>query len=231
MGCGLPLSVRRVTSDVQPTRGVRFLVRRPAYDVALRLDETPSEPCRFALFLTQSLDGEPIEYEAEAGATLLAATDIRITLDGDGALSAVSAGESDQAHAFIEAVGEVAVSAAKQGAAAADAGAPCEQLAAEDPRFQRYLDRHRDLAAQLANAREALEARRGAVGGGTGSGELRTIASLAEFVDELDAQLAGDRFELREHQFNIAIGEKVVQPRKANAAPWVEVVLTEEVPP
>ena len=231
MGCGLPLSVRRVTSDAQPTRGVRFLVRRPAYDVALRLDETPSEKCQFALFLTQSLDGEPIEYEAEGGATVLAATDIRITLDGDGALSAVSAGESDQAHAFIEAVAEVAVSAAKPGVAGADAEAPCTRLGQEDPRFQRYLDRHRDLAAQLANARDALEARRRAVNGGTGTAKLRTIASLADLVDELDTQLAGDRFELGEHQFNIAIGEKVVQPRKANAKPWIEVVLTEEVPP
>jgi len=69
------------------------------------------------------------------------------------------------------------------------------------------------------------------VNGGTGTAKLRTIASLADLVDELDTQLAGDRFELGEHQFNIAIGEKVVQPRKANAKPWIEVVLTEEVPP
>lgn len=217
-----------MTSDAQPTRGVRFLVRRPAYEVALRLDETASEKCRFALFLTQSLDGEPIEYEAEGGASVLAATDISITLDGGGALSAVSAGESDKTHEFIKAVAEVAVSAAKPTVPPADPEAPCKRLGAEDPRFQRYLDRHRDLAAQLANARDALEARRRAVNGGTGTAKLRTIASLADLVGELDTQLAGDRFELGEEQFNIAVGEKVVQPRKANATPWVEVVLTEE---
>jgi len=217
-----------VTSDTQPTHGVRFLVRRPAYEVALRLDETASEKCRFALFLSQSLDGEPIEYEAEGGATVLAATDISITLDGDGALSAVSAGESDKIHDLLEAVAEVAVSAAKPGLPPADPEAPCQRLGQEDPRFQRYLDRHRDLAAQLANARDALETRRRAVTGGTGTAKLRTIASLADLAGELEAQLAGDRFELGEEQFNIAVGEKVVQPRKANATPWVEVVLTEE---
>jgi hypothetical protein len=220
-----------VTSDAQPTRGVRFLVRRPAYEVALRLDETASEKCRFALFLSQSLDGEPIEYEAEGGASLLAATDISITLDSDGALSAVSAGESDKAHDFIEAVADVAVSAAKPVVAPADPEAPCQRLGQQDPRFQRYLDRHRDLAAQLASARDALEARRRAVTGGTGTAKLRTIASLADLAGDLETQLAGDRFELREEQFNIAVGEKVVQPRKANATPWVEVVLTEEGSP
>jgi len=220
-----------VTSDAQPTRGVRFLVRRPAYEVALRLDETPAEKCRFALFLTQSLDGEPIEYEAEGGATALAATDISITLDGDGALSAVSAGESDKTHAFLEAVAEVAVSAAKPAVPTADADVPCQRFGAEDPRFQRYLDRHRDLAAQLANARDALETRRRAVHGGTGTAKLRTIASLADLARELETQLAGDRFELGEEQFNIAVGEKIVQPSKANATPWVEVVLTEEGSP
>ena len=220
-----------MTSDAQPTHGVRFLVRRPAYEVALRLDETASEKCRFALFLTQSLDGEPIEYEAEGGATALAATDVHITLDGDGALSAVSAGESDKAHEFIEAAAEVAVSAAKPVARPADPDAPCRRLGQQDPRFQRYLDRHRDLAAQLANARDALEARRRAVNGATGTAKLRTIASLADLAGDLETQLAADRFELDEDQFNIAVGEKVVQPRKANAAPWVEVVLTAEGSP
>jgi hypothetical protein len=220
-----------VTSDAQPTHGVRFLVRRPAYEVALRLDETPVEKCRFALFLSQSLDGEPIEYEAEGGATALAATDISITLDGDGALSAISAGESDKTHAFVKAAAEVAVSAAKPAGSIVDPEAPCRRLGQQDPRFQRYLDRHRDLAAQLANARDALEVRRRAVTGGTGTAKLRTIAALADLARELDTQLAGDRFELGEDQFNIAVGEKVVQPRKANATPWVEVLLTEEGSP
>ncbi len=154
-----------------------------------------------------------------------------ITLDGGGALSAVSAGESDKTHEFLEAAAAVAVSAAKPAVAPADPEAPCRRFSQQDPRFQRYLDRHRDLAAQLANARAALEARRRAVDGGTGTAKLRTIASLADLAGDLETQLAADRFELDEDQFNIAVGEKVVQPRKANATPWVEVVLTEEGSP
>lgn len=222
----MPLEVRRVVDPAAETRGVRFRVQRPAYAASLRLDEREAE-CSFQLLLTQKLDGDPLEYEAVGEAHGFAATEMSLTEDPSGNLTAVSAGETDELHGAIEVAAGIAVSFVKPVAAAAG-GEPAQVCSVPSLDLARYVEDHRKLVARRDGARSALEARLGSVGPKTGSGVLRTIDSLRDLVDSLDEEVAAHRFPLGAREIHVYLGTIPVQPVAPTGEPWLKVILTPE---
>jgi len=226
IGCAMPLEVRRVVDPAVETRGVRFRVQRPAYAASLRLDESEAE-CSFQLFLTQTLDGDSLEYEAIGEAHAFAATDVSLTEDARGNLTAVSAGETDKLHEAIEAAAGIAVSFLKP--VSAEAGEePMQVCSVPSVELARYVEDHRKLVARRAGAKSALETRLALVGPKTGSGVLRTISSLRDLVASLDEEIAAHRFPLGAREIHVYLGTTPIQPAAPSGQPWLKVTLTPE---
>jgi len=130
VACSIPLNVRRIdppgAGDAFEIRGIRYQLKRPKTTISLRL-KAPADklesmgdavdgggdcvPYDVDVLIEQTMV-ETWVYEAEYAPNPLANTDVTLTLQEDGTLAAVSAGESDQVLPFIQAVAGLAVKAA-----------------------------------------------------------------------------------------------------------------------
>jgi hypothetical protein len=239
LGCSIPLAVRRVEDPSSEPRGMRFLVRRPAYEAALRLDESASNPCRFRLLLTQTLDGPAIQYEARGETQLLASTDTTLSFDDAGALSAFSAGETDETKEVVKALAGIATSLAPLPTAKPQLEEPaaCDGLPAE-ARLGDYVAKHRAMVQQLETIRGAIAAKLQAVAAGTTSAQVRSIAALRELETALEAEIAAHRFPLDASRFEILLASRDGQTRPvqkpsgtASGSVWFTITLTPERSP
>lgn len=210
-GCSIPLEVRRVEDASSEARGVRFLVRRPAYEAALLLDESAADPCRFRLVLTQTLDGPAIEYEARGETQLLASTDTTLTLDDGGALSALSAGEADKTKEVVTALAGIATSfapipkvEAKQPELPACRGLPEEAAKSLDE----YVATHRAMVRRLEVLRSTIGQKLEAVTPGTTSAQVRSIAALRELAAALGTEIAAHRFPLDASHLEVQLASR-----------------------
>jgi hypothetical protein len=238
--CSIPLEVHRVADPGADVKGVRFLVKRPAYEASLRLDETTA-PCQFRLSLVQTLAGSPIEYEAVGKARLLAATELRLTEDARGELSAVSAAESDQTHEIVEALAGITTSFAPLPGARATRGElrpPCEGLPREGAEaLSQYILEHRAMAARLAAIRDAVAQKLSKVDAGTGSAKVRSIEALDDLADDLEEEWTRHVFPLTVAQFRVVLAGEGASPARQifpvvrapeALEPWFTITLTPE---
>jgi len=121
----------------------------------------PSEPPKPLLKITlqQTMEGEPILFEAESRMTpphWLADSESAITLDDNGYLTAIMAGEDDKSLEFIQAVAGLAVEASKL--AFLDSRKDRSQcLLIEDDNFHTYVTEYIKLATQKNNLQEKLK--------------------------------------------------------------------------
>lgn len=231
MGCSMPLRVARVADPAEPVRGVRYLLERPAYEAALRLDESAAQPCRFRLFLTQNLEGAPLEYEAVGETRVFSTTDIRVTQDAAGGLESISAGDEDQLREAVLAVAEVAVSLAAPVAKRTGEMPACEPPHDDGGRLVRYVGEHRRLAERLARVQDALGQRLAAIGPRTGSATLRVIDGLEQRVEQLAEELDDHRYRLQGGQLRLFLDGRRIHPVEEPEVPaWFEVTLVLEGP-
>jgi hypothetical protein len=231
MGCSMPLRVARVSDPAEPVRGVRFLVKRPAYEAALRLDESDAHACRFRLLLSQNLEGAPLEYEAVGETRVFSTTEFRVTQDASGGLDSISAGEKDQLHEAVLAVAEVAVSLASPIATETDEKPACEPPHDDEGRLARYVVEHRRLAERLARVEDARSQRLASIGPRTSSATLRAIDGLEDRIAQLAEELDDHRYPLRSGQIRLYLDGRRIHPAEEPEVPaWFEVKLVLEGP-
>lgn len=229
MGCSMPLRVARISDPAEPVRGVRFLVKRPAYEAALHLEESAAHPCRFRLSLSQNLEGAPLEYEAVGETRVFSTTDFRVTQDASGGLHSISAGEKDQLHEVVLAVAEVAVSLASPVATETEEKPACEPPHADEGRLVRYVAEHRGLAERLARVEDALRQRLASIGPRTSSATLRAIDGLEARVAQLEEELDEHHYRLRNGQLRLFLDGRRIHPVEEPKVPaWFEVKLVLE---
>jgi hypothetical protein len=231
MGCSMPLRVARVSDPAEPVRGVRFLVKRPAYEAALRLDESDARACRFRLLLSQNLEGAPLEYEAVGETRVFSTTDFRVEQDASGGLDSISAGEKDQLHEAVLAVAEVAVSLAAPVAMQAEEKPACEPPHDDEGRLVRYVGEHRRLTERLARVEDALNQRLASIGPRTSSATLRVIDGLEDRIAQLAQEVDDHRYPLRSGQIRLFLDGRRIHPVEETEVPaWFEVKLALEGP-
>jgi hypothetical protein len=242
-GCGIPVTVKRLSKEdakKSSDAGLRYIVKRPSYAVSLRVvaeDDSGTEPtlkscqaspgaspkdpacikgetCNLQLTVEQKLEAEPLVFEATSHVNALADSEIEFALKEDGALSSVTAGETDKSLEIIKA----AVGLAKT-AAAASVGAPSlAYLGAGNAscrpfhdQLVNYLRRHdeqiRDLDCLKARARESEKI---VLSGRGGKDQLDTVAALRTAVADKQKRIDEDRVEVPSGYYNLTIDDQVI---------------------
>lgn len=128
----MPMTVRHIQDAEQSAEGIRYLLKRPSYELVLvvnnkeELKKVEEDACiragTFEAVLKQELSGEPELYEVGgpdligAIANVFADTNLTVTLDDSGQLVSVEAGATDKSLEFVQAVAGLAVSLAKKAA-------------------------------------------------------------------------------------------------------------------
>ncbi len=127
------MTVRHIQISEQSAEGIRYLLKRPSYELVLVVNNKedlkevvalegcihPPPEHAFEAVLKQELSGEPELYEVGgpdligAIANVFADTNLTVTLDDSGQLVSVEAGATDKSLEFVQAVAGLAVSLAK----------------------------------------------------------------------------------------------------------------------
>jgi hypothetical protein len=181
LACSIPLTVRRVepAGGAAPgeVKGVRYLLKRPTTTAGVRpagdaklaelrrmgTGKPPDcQPYRIDLSIDQEMDQIWV-YEAEYTPNFLADTDATVTLQEDGTLAGISAGETDQILPFVQAVAGLAISAATatKGGKSTFAAVPntCRM-----PALQALVDRQIALLEAEERVRKRIESLRSELG-------------------------------------------------------------------
>lgn len=133
--CSLPLEVKKINSVNEKANGIRYILKRPSYDVGLRFEnnqfegdlsseesiDTAAKSCfgdtRLEVILEQNLKGDQLTYEVTTPngfsriPHLLSNTVISINTDSDAKLKSFSTGETDKSLEFIQAIAGIALKA------------------------------------------------------------------------------------------------------------------------
>ena len=113
-----------------------------------------AEKVPLTITLQQKMDGDPIIYEATSRKMpphWFADSESSITMDDDGYLTAITAGEDDKSLEFIQAVAGLAISAAMP---LAIDGGTC--LLIKDEKFHKYVAEHIQLATLKTKLTDSL---------------------------------------------------------------------------
>jgi len=201
--------------------------------------------------LTQKLDGEPLLYEVRQPPWystiphVFSDTNLDLTLDTQGGLASLSAGETDKTLEFIQAVAGLAVSAAKA-AKAARAPSYCVEIrdtkayptdgkydAASDP-FRKYVEDHRRFEGSLDADRRAeivLEKSLLTADAKKVSETLAALKSLRDDEDRVTAQLKNLQYQIPEdyYQMQLFSAGKMIPLHSVavDKTPWVVITLKE----
>ncbi|HXK26395.1 MAG TPA: hypothetical protein VMS55_27275 [Myxococcota bacterium] len=211
-GCGVPLHWKRIdVSDHAPVGGVRYVLKRPAYEASIAFVGDPAQAPNSVLRVTQTMSGEPIVYEATSDVNPLADTEVEIKIADDGSLTALSGGETDRSIEILEAGLDLAKTAALA-AEAVEGGAenPCLNLL---QRIAGHIANERkpmaDLAVSLAARIQQEEADlRTALGGKAPvAHKIAGLHSLRAESERVYQSLEEDRMALDESDFSVLVKE------------------------
>lgn len=234
LGCGVPIRFAKVDDPTTPVKGVRFTLRRPgSYTAALWFDldaSTKSGLCTFQASVAQNLDGPPITYEATSANNFLTETELAFTLDEkDGALTALTAGETDQIGPFLQSLASVAAKAAP-GVRAKKEFDPAQCGSGETKTLGPYVRHHVALARSLETVRAKIRDDYSALA----KAKDKSIATLTAEIAKLEKSraaladtLTADRLVLDPSQFLIKIGKNVVFGTASEKDAWLLVLLKE----
>jgi hypothetical protein len=172
--CSMPMTVRHIENPEQSAEGVRYLLKRPSYELVLvvhrkDLKEVASNGCigpkTFDAVLKQELSGEPELYEVGgpdligAIANVFADTNLTVTLDDSGQLVSVEAGAADKSLEFVQAVAGLAVSLAKEavGPAPGVRETALDCFIDDKTGIEEYANRHLALLGRRDIVRRTIE--------------------------------------------------------------------------
>ena len=208
--------------------------------------------------LQQKMEGTPILFEAESRTApphWFADSESSITLDDNGYLTAIMAGEDDKSLEFIQAVASLAVKAATL-----DAG-PSRCLTIDDDNFKAYVTRYFKLTARKINLEEKLnetyqkiEMKDGHVSNSRVSSATKSninnahvsvipdtpkqmklrfelINLLKEEITSIDDELKKLQYELPRQFFEVKAesGEVIIQPKSGKDSEfWLTFTLTRQ---
>src|ERR1051325_11116419 len=85
--CSVPLRLKRIDDATTAASGVRFTIMRPSYKASVAMADG-----EYQVILEQRLD-QPVIYEATTAPNWLASTEVSMTIEDDGHLSAIMGGE------------------------------------------------------------------------------------------------------------------------------------------
>ncbi len=225
--CSIPLHVARVTDREAETKGVRYLLRRPGYAVSLRFEGTDPKGCRFKIQVDQTMDADPLEFEAVGEVEVFADTEIEVTQQDDGTLSGFTAGATDRSVEAIQTLAGIAAKLASPLGVKAqrdeDPG-PCGDRGLSD-----YAIEHDRLQQDLRMAMSVANDQSGSLGPRSGAAKVRNIRELENLVEGRAALVAEHVFPLNAERAHVYLGERLVQG-DAKSTPWVTVTLTEVSP-
>ena len=188
------------------------MLKRPAYEASIGFGWNRTAPS-YELHVVQTMDGEPIVFEAKSRTNPLADTTSEIKLAGDGALVALSGGETDRSVEILT----TALDLAKAAAIPADANRPgppppnpCTEL------HRRIREHKKQIAPVAATARlraariEAEERDLQAAlekGDATVPARLTRLRSLRAESERVVATLDADRLPLSSSDFSVTVSD------------------------
>jgi hypothetical protein len=249
-GCGVPVQFTRIDNpETTPVKGVRFVLRRPGtYAASLIFDLAASQEkkrCFFMPVIEQRLDGPPITYEATSKSNPFTETNVAFTIDEkDGALTALTAGATDQLGPLLENLADVAAKAATLGARAKEMPpGGKEPTKANQPQFdpkscgyrepdlEKYVEDHIELARALQHVHSQIAGDYLKFATSTKPTLLvREVAALEKAEASLKEKFAAHRFPLNDDHFQLFIGETLIAGGKEPKNLWLTIVLRERKP-
>jgi hypothetical protein len=226
-GCTIPLKVHRVNGPAEKAKGVRYLLKRPAYDVALRFvakDAVDPTRCTFAVLVSQTLDGDPLEFEASGEVQPFAETEIELTQEQDGTLSAFTAGAKDRTLEAIQTMVGIATTALMPLPRTKGAPRPPPPKTCGSEALEAHWEQHEILVSRLGKAQQALEHQLDSITPKSGSAKVRNIRELETLVQAREQKLSSHLFPLDRTQAHVKVGDRLVQGE--GTQPWIIVTLT-----
>jgi hypothetical protein len=218
------LKLERVVDPTAPVEGVRFTLRRPAYAVVLLFAQAGERPgaARYQAVVQQTLDGEPLVYEARTRTNPFSATKLAISLEEAGDLGGLAAGEEDRSLELVASVAALAAPVA--GLDLSESAERAKQLAARKPScdavdakrrawesgHRAELELLRRLEAELARS-EAAPAAGSAAKPAADADPLRVFdrrEKLLRSIDALAQALRADPVEIGDEHWALGIGAK-----------------------
>ncbi len=251
-GCSMPMRVNQINSVNDPAKGIRYIVKRPGYEVGIRLDNKIfttlnddskidkevencfSENPNIELIVEQNLKGKELTYEITTPSGLAALphifSDTRMTVktEADGTLQAVSAGETDKFLEFLQAVAGLAISAAKPAIAPPSKPKPIYCAVFNSDGFKEYAKKHLTLSI----IKESLSKRLTEIQRDLRAQPVSALAESSKVIeflrselDKANESLKTVKHTLKEEDYSLTVDGKTIVPI-SSATSWLQINLT-----
>ncbi|MBV6447633.1 hypothetical protein [Nitrosomonas sp.] len=179
--------------------------------------------------LQQNMEGEPIIYEATSRNSpphWFADSESSITMDDEGFLTAIMAGEDDKSLEFIQAVASLAVSGAMPLATQVPS---C--LLFKDKKFHNYVTEHIRLAALKESLTDNLNntlKNLNSVSPEKMKNQLESLSLLRAEIEQVNEKLKTVQYEMPEGTFKVIDSASPKNPLVPAEKPWVQFELTSQ---
>ena len=212
--CAMPVKVSRLDpAKAAPQNGVRYVLRAPVFNVYLKPNLDAGS---FEIVVEEKPTGDATDFEIATSANVFADTDLSVTLDddGQGLLTAFSAGSTDRTLEIIQA----AASLAAKGAAVK---AECKDLRARLKPVQEaisfYEEANAQLLAEIAKPKPDQK-------------QIEKVIGLQKAVDARRDSVSGMRVSVKKDEFAVDVlhvGAKAPQQVVGSPGACINVHLVE----
>lgn len=176
-----------------------------------------AENCNFQLVIEQKMEADPLVFEATSRVNPLADSEIEFTLKEDGALSAVTAGETDKTLDIVKAAVGLAKTAAA--AAAAPNGPTLPYLGKGNEQCQEIHDKLLDYLQRRERAKRnldcmkarAIQVEDAILRNGPTKDRLETLSALRTTIADSQKKLDDDRVKVPARFYSLTIDDVIVK--------------------
>jgi len=226
-GCsGIPMKVTPVVRDkdnkLPETQGIRYVIKAPSYAVSLRYkeeerfkDDKPEIETTLEVVLEQQFKTDTV-YEARPFGRLLSETEVSITQEADGTLTAVTAGETDKSADAIMAVASLTSAALVK---------TTTTLKGRVADLDKFIEEGKKLHASRREMLKTLAAKRDFATNAPKDlrERLEELEGLSRELKALDEELESRRFKLKKEEYWLKIDDAEYGSK---STAWVQMELS-----